>query len=784
MGHSVSILKENDEEDEKVGDEYQDHVKSTGIRVFPGELLPSMQLLTDERAVYSLIAESDSTLVVMRREKFSKFLESHPQVYVPIAHNILRFLSPFVRSVDFALEWLRVDSGQAIYRAGEIADTMYIVLSGRLRSVEKKTVLEEFGKGDVLGLMEMTEKKNRASTVLAVRFSQLACIPQGLLNYFKLTHPEVGVRLIQLLRKCWKQPFSVSSLPQVPADAGPTSFRHNKNLRTIALVPACADVPLVAFTCEFYNALSAHLKVLRISSTQLNARFSSNVLEKKFDFMLMQYLNVQENSYPLIIYECDFGPTAWTSRCLRQADAVIVVGLGDRPPEDQALATQLLAANERVIRSNKELVILWPDKTRSPSNTGKWLRYSFFSGHHHVRAPERMYQFGTNCDEKTIIKYYEKHVFGVTDPLSDFARLARIFTGNAVGIVLGGGGARGAAHAGVMRAILEQGIPVDLIGGTSIGSLFAGMFAGSPNKKAFQRFHDFFSAINVLWRTIFLDLTYAHSAFLTGVRFNRVVEDQFKKTEIEDLWISYFCVSTDLTTSKMRIHRSGLLWPLVRASMTIAGYLPPLCDPSDGHLLVDGAYVNNLPADVMRSLGARVVIAVDVGVTDKNLGTNYGVSLNGFWVLFKKIFPLGEPIKVLNMSEIQNRLAFVCCEKQLEEIKKAPYCHYFRPPIESFDPSDFSQFNVAADIGYAYAITRLKDLMSNEKTRAELLGSVVQTFFERRRFVPNMRDKFTRMAASISKVPRLPLTCSSSSDLSQKGSSKSDSESTNSTQFS
>ena len=93
--------------------------------------------------------------------------------------------------------------------------------------------------------------------------------------------------------------------------------------------------------------------------------------------------------------------------------------------------------------------------------------------------------------------------------------------------------------------------------------------------------------------------------------------------------------------------------------MSLAGYLPPLCDPCDGHLLLDGGYVNNLPADVMYTMGVRLVIAVDVGSSDEINLTNYGDYLNGFWVLWRRWWPWAEPIRVLDMQEIQVRRAFV-----------------------------------------------------------------------------------------------------------------------------
>lgn len=207
-----------------------------------------------------------------------------------------------------------------------------------------------------------------------------------------------------------------------------------------------------------------------------------------------------------------------------------------------------------------------------------------------------------------------------------------------------------------------------------------------------------------LWRKIW-DLTYAHTAMFTGAGFNKTLQILFGDREIDDLWIPYFCISTNITTSEMRVHRSGPLWAYCRASMSLAGYLPPLCDPLDGNLLLDGGYVNNVPADVMRSLGARCVIAVDVGSASENNLYNYGDSLSGFWVLMNRLNPWAEPIRILGMEEIQSRLAFVSCVRQLEQVKKAPYCHYLRPPIEEFKTLDFGKFDLIC-VRFTVMLTR------------------------------------------------------------------------------
>ena len=110
------------------------------------------------------------------------------------------------------------------------------------------------------------------------------------------------------------------------------------------------------------------------------------------DFRLMHWLNAQEDTFPLIIYECDYTATNWTRRCLRQADTILVVGRGDTKPQKQTFLEEHMKMNQDGIRTRKELILLWSEHDESPRNTYEWLKGSWFSGHYHVRAPERMFQ--------------------------------------------------------------------------------------------------------------------------------------------------------------------------------------------------------------------------------------------------------------------------------------------------------------------------------------------------------------------------------------------------------
>ncbi|XP_013396089.1 neuropathy target esterase-like isoform X1 [Lingula anatina] len=134
--------------------------------------------------------------------------------------------------------------------------------------------------------------------------------------------------------------------------------------------------------------------------------------------------------------------------------------------------------------------------------------------------------------------------------------------------------------------------------------------------------------------------------------------------------------------------------------MSLAGYMPPLCDPMDGHLLMDGGYVNNLPADVMKTMGAQTIFAIDVGSQDETNLTNYGDKLSGWWLLWKRWNPWAEPVKVPNMSDVQSRLAYVSCVRQMEMVTNSGMCEYLRPPIDKYGTLQFGSFDEIYDVGY------------------------------------------------------------------------------------
>uniref|UniRef100_A0A4W4F2Z2 Patatin-like phospholipase domain containing 7b n=1 Tax=Electrophorus electricus TaxID=8005 RepID=A0A4W4F2Z2_ELEEL len=418
------------------------------------------------------------------------------------------------------------------------------------------------------------------------------------------------------------------------------------------------------------------------------------------EYRLSSWLGQQEDIHRIVLYQSDGTLTPWTQRCIRQADCILILGLGEMEPTVGELERMLEGS---AVRAQKQLVLLHHEDGPPPRGTAEWLNMrSWISRHLHLSCPRRVF---SRRSLPKLREMYQRVFEKLPDRHSDFSRLARVLTGNAIALVLGGGGARGCSQVGIIRALCEAGIPVDLVGGTSIGSLMGALFAEERNHSRLRvRAREWATEFGSVFKRI-LDLTYPVTSMFTGASFNSSISSMFKDKQIEDLLIPYFNITTDITASSMRVHTDGSLWRYVRASMSLSGYLPPLCDPKDGHLLMDGGYINNLPADVARSMGAKVVIAIDVGNQDETSLTNYGDSLSGWWLLWKRLNPMAERVKVLNMAEIQTRLAYVCCVRQLESVKESEYCEYIRPAIDRFGTLDFGKFDEIADVGYQHGKT-------------------------------------------------------------------------------
>ena len=193
---------------------------------------------------------------------------------------------------------------------------------------------------------------------------------------------------------------------------------------------------------------------------------------------------------------------------------------------------------------------------------------------------------------------------------------------------------------------------------------------------------------------------------------NRLAKAAYGDLQIEDLWLNYFCVSSNLTTTETMVHRQGTLWKAVRISGSLPGILPPWLQ--DNHLLVDGGVLNNLPGDVMQGICRGIVILVDVSAKEHKT-----VACDKFpspWsTVWGKFLPGSKPSRnIPGMLDVVMRSTVLGSANRIRTIKNnADY--YFNPPVNEFGLLAFDQLNRIAEAGYLYAGEKIQELKKHHQ---------------------------------------------------------------------
>ncbi|AAS52807.1 AER124Wp [Eremothecium gossypii ATCC 10895] len=552
----------------------------------------------------------------------------------------------------------------------------------------------------------------------------------------------------------------------IPPSAGTSSWGNNSDggsisYKTITILPITYGLPVE----EFANKLVSTFRQVGRSTIGLTQcttlkHLGRHAFDKLANLKQSGYFAELEELYELVVYIADTPvKSSWTSTCISQGDCILLLADASSDPEIGEFE-RLLINNRTTART--ELLLLHPERYVEPGLTHKWLRKrTWVHQHHHMqfvssqnpservdsKAPpipgappnligrlkkrERLNQLTKRTQENfarllpdsikltvenismKYIQKKQKYYTPVSAHKNDFLRLARILSGQAIGLVLGGGGARGISHLGILKAIEEHGIPIDMIGGTSIGSFVGGLYAKDYDLvPTYGRVKKFAGRIGSIWRML-SDLTWPVTSYTTGHEFNRGIWKAFGDIRIEDFWIQYYCNSTNITESMQEIHTFGYAWRYVRASMSLAGILPPITD--NGNMLLDGGYLDNLPVLEMKARGCKTIFAVDVGSVDDRTPMDYGDSLNGFWIVLNRWNPFSKHPNVPSMAEIQMRLGYVASVNALEKAKTTQGVVYFRPPIEDYATLDFAKFEEIYQVGTAYGATFLHELEQNGK---------------------------------------------------------------------
>ncbi len=568
---------------------------------------------------------------------------------------------PALADLEAHADWVEIRRGDVLLREGDSADGFYIVATGRLQAVLEAAdrtvrVLGVVSPGESVGEMAMLTDDRRSATVRAVRDSLLLRFPSDSFAPLTRRFPDLLPNLARL---------QIARLRSANRAVAPPSA-----ITTIAVVPLGDDVAVGAFTSRLVRALATMEPTLHLTTAEVELRLDAPGItqlaaDHGHEGRLVQWLNDQEGEHRFVVYEADAGPTPWTRLAARLADRILLVGRAGDDPAVRDAERDLLPPGPASSSSRRTLVLLHPDGHRLPTGTREWLSVRDVEDHYHLRW---------DLDE-------------------DFARLARALSGRTIGVVLGGGGARGFAHIGVLAAFTEAGIPVDAIGGTSMGGNIAAQYAMGMSAQRMAELN----------RRIFVEIqphkgyTIPLLALVSTHRSLAAAKLAFGDAQIEDLWLPYFCVSSNLTTAEPMVHRHGSLARATLASASLPGIGIPVLHGNQ--LLVDGALLNNLPTDVMRFSGAGTVIAVEVTVEKDATFTCDRVPL--VWEVLRARFlkRTGAAVRFPSLMEVLLRSSMLhSAYRERMAIQQADLC--LTPPIDRFSLMDFARLEEIADVGY------------------------------------------------------------------------------------
>jgi NTE family protein len=545
-------------------------------------------------------------------------------------------------AIDTGIKRILIHGGQTLLRQNEVADSIYIVVTGCLGVIARGShgrdlLVARIAAGETVGEMALLDDGVRSATVEALRDTELLKFNRASYQDLLVRDPKSMHALISLL---------LGRLRKTTHPNDGTTWPT----RTAAVVPLGLGVDHRTVANALHDVLSSDGQRTMLID-DMSADRPTN------------WLNAVEAENDITLYCAEPTNQQWTHLCLRQADRVLFIA-------SSASAFEIppwLTAQIQSMRRPADLGLLHGTGRRGLQPPVSW----------RARLPIDLI-----CQVRT-------------GNLNDIRRLGRLLRGTANTLVLGAGGARGFAHLGVVRALREANVPIDLIGGCSMGSIVGAAVAMEwDDAEIERRLRAAFVDTNPI-----NDYTLPFLSLVKGAKVARLLAQNFGDLRIEDLWRPFYCVSANLTTGALAQHRDGSLVEALRASISIPGLLPPVIIDRDVH--VDGGIMNSLPVDVS---GARrgKIIAVDVA-SDPALTSFEECNKFQTWRFLR-----GRR-KVPPIVAVLLRAATVSGDS-LTQMAHAHADILFKPPLESVDVLDWQACDRAIEAGYRHAVENLEQL--------------------------------------------------------------------------
>jgi NTE family protein len=540
--------------------------------------------------------------------------------------------------------WFSLPGGATLYAPGEAADYLYFLRTGRLGAFRREEGQEPqflgvIRPGEPAGEMAMIAGSAHSANLVALRDSEVLALPRAAFFEAVERDPDVMIELSRLMIRRARNAGAHASI------GDPSVFGF------IAVEPGKTIRPVVERIAHAIAVLGYSVTVEGAASLLAPTEWFSTV-EREHDFVL---------------YVAEAEETAWKHVVGRQVDRLFRVGLGDRrPPAVIPSYASGPLQDQRLV----DLILLQPAKVTHPKGSGEWLDATQAARLFHLRE----------------------------NGMADVQRLARVLTGQSVGLVLSGGGARAYAHIGAIQALRERGVPIDFVGGASMGAVVAaGLAMGWDDGEMETRIRKAFVDTSPLD-----DIAFPLVAMTQGLKVKARLAEHFDDIEIADLWLPFFCVSSNLTSGAYHLHRQGVLREALRASISLPGVLPPVADGNS--VLVDGAVMKNFPADVMRAFQLGPIVGVDVTRGRSITADDVDRPASLWRWLWSGEWRKGPPIVALLM-----RAATVSTGRDLAASREASDV-LITPKLNEVDIRDWKAFEPAVAAGRAAAALALDSL--------------------------------------------------------------------------
>tara|TARA_Y100000817_G_scaffold27989_1_gene19704 strand:- start:203 stop:2419 length:2217 start_codon:yes stop_codon:yes gene_type:complete len=673
---------------------YDDITKSPIDGFEAGEYFNISSLVFSRKRTFSATAKENSEIIFLEKSKMDSLMENDNEI-----GNILEKLSVeeydkgklfgifrglYGEKMDYKShkeiykkgKWVFLEDNSNLFNYGEKSDSFYLLVTGLLKAyIPKKGELIEVGEiyeGEVIGEMGILTNEARSASIFATRDSVVFKIDLEKANEIIMQYPLV---LLQVATKIADRLRNVQH----------SNERHRTDIHSIVQLSSGKNhtKEIISIGNSLIDSMNKFNRSIVVSSKKvneilniesINAELGRDKFYPALDDLVDNF--TKENRYLLLL--CDEEYTPWTTWCLAISDKNIFVVEESAGVSNTELLNKMNLSEKDIpihLHDEKQLIIYHQSKNSFPSKTSSIIEMlPKISNHYHMSINNK----------------------------NDSDRVSRLIAKKGIGLCLSGGGAKGNAHIGVYKALIEHNIPIDAVCGTSAGGIVASLIAfGYDPETIISRLKETYK------RNSFKEYTIPVTSIIAT---KKVIQDAIflgNDMDIEDLWIPYFSIAVNISKSKLDVIDKGPVYKATRATAALPGILLPVI--KDTSFLVDGGLINNMPGDIMLKKYGGKLISVSVS-PQEDLDAKFNDFPNQSSYFIKKLLRMNKkfPHEIPGLSNILMRSIFVASSNKIKEVIDLSDL-FLDLQVKDVGLLEFEKIDESVEFGYEYAMKKLKN---------------------------------------------------------------------------